>query len=349
MGEALPLRQEDITQSGHAIEVRLYAEDPAQHDLPATGRLERLDTDPEVIGIPTLRIDSGFESGDLISPFYDPMLAKIIAAGRSRDEAAARLALGMRRMHIHGPVTNRDLLVAILESAPFGAGDTTTAFLEQHAHLRHVTCSEEDVRRHLIAAALAPAVTRESIPGVPSGWRNVPAVPESRSFLARGSDDPAHVHYLHDRDGWRVAIGEAVNVGDMEPVGVELLSTNDGSELDIEIDGIRSHLAVFTYGEDIYVDDGLHATAWKKMSRFPDHAEGVSGHDPQAPVPGTVTGIHVHVGERVDAGQLLVTLEAMKMEHRLTATTAGMVEAVLVGVGDSVDAHQILVRVEEES
>jgi propionyl-CoA carboxylase alpha chain len=189
----------------------------------------------------------------------------------------------------------------------------------------------------------------ESIPGVPSGWRNVPAVPESRVFIERGSQSAVQVHYLHNRDGWRVGVGGAVDVAGLAPVGVELRGTDDGTALDLDIDGIRSHLTVTDYGEDVFVGDGMHATAWTAVSPFPDHAEGLGGHDPQAPVPGTVTGIHVQVGDRVEAGQLLVTLEAMKMEHRLTATNTGVVQAVLVGVGDSVDAHQILVRVEDES
>jgi propionyl-CoA carboxylase alpha chain len=348
-GERLPMRQEEIVQHGHAIEVRLYAEDPARDDLPATGQIELIDTDPNIIGIPALRIDSGFESGDVVSPFYDPMLAKVIASGHSREEAAARLALGLRRMRIHGPVTNRDLLVAILDSAPFVAGETTTAFLDHHPHLRHPDVAEAVVRRHVIAAALAPALTSESIPGVPSGWRNVPAVPETRIFIERGAETPTQVHYLRGRDGWRVGVGAETDVAGLAPVSVELRSTVDGTLLDLDIDGVRSHLRVSAYGDEIFVDDGLYATAWTSVSRFPDHAEGVGGHDPQAPVPGTVTGIHVQPGDRVDAGQLLVTLEAMKMEHRLTASTAGVVQAVLVGVGDSVDAHQILVRVEEES
>jgi acetyl/propionyl-CoA carboxylase alpha subunit len=348
-GERLPMRQEDIAQHGHAIEVRLYAEDPARDDLPATGRIACMDTDPSLIGISTLRIDSGFESGDVISPFYDPMLAKVIASGQSRGEAAARLALGLRRMRIHGPVTNRDLLVAILDSAPFVAGETTTAFLEHHPHLRHPNIDAAVVQRHAIAAALAPALTSESIPGVPSGWRNVPAVPETRIFIERSEDVEMPVHYLHDRDGWRVGVGDETDVTGLTSAGITLRSTVDGTLLDLEIDGVRSHLHVSSDGEEVFVDDGLHATAWTPVSRFPDQAGGADGHDPQAPVPGTVTGIHVGVGDRVDAGQLLVTLEAMKMEHRLTASSAGLVQAVLVAVGDSVDAHQILVRVEDDS
>lgn len=348
-GETLPLRQDEITQSGHAVEVRLYAEDPAHEDLPATGLLERFDTDPTLLDIPTLRIDSGFESGDVISPYYDPMLAKVIASGATRDEASARLALGLRRMRIHGPVTNRDLLIAILESGPFAVGETTTAFLERHEHLRHMRASDHIARRHAVAAALAPALTSQAIPGVPSGWRNVPAVPELRMFVERRSSTPVHVHYLHDRDGWRVTVGETADVASLVPVGVELRGTGNWTALDLDVDGIRSHITVTGYGDETFVDDGMHATSWKAVSPFPDHDEGLGGHDPQAPVPGTVTGIHVQTGERVETGHLLVTLEAMKMEHRLTATQGGVVQAVLVSIGDSVDAHQILVRVEEES
>lgn len=346
-GEPLPLRQEDLNQHGHAVEVRLYAEDASNDDMPATGLLECFDTRPETIGVAGLRIDSGFESGDVIGHFYDPMLAKIIGFGSSREEATARLALGLRRMRIHGPTTNRDLLVAILESPAFANGDTTTSFLERYVDLRHQ--ASPSAARHVIAAALAPAVLAEPIPGVPSGWSNVPAVPQLRSFQQRGADVPVHVAYQHDRSGWRAGSAERPDAIDLAELRVTAQATDHGVILDLELEGVRNRLRVSRYGSEVFVDDGLHASAWTILPRFPDHAEGLSGRHPEAPVPGTVTAVHVQPDDRVTVGDLLVTLEAMKMEHRITAHQSGRVHEVLVSVGDAVDAHQVLVRLEEES
>jgi len=344
-GEPLPMTQEQITRSGHAIEVRLYAEDPAHDDLPAVGTIELIDTDGS--GVAGMRIDSGVESGSVISPFYDPMLAKIIAAGASRDEAAARLALGLRRMRIHGPVTNRDLLVTILESAPFLAAETTTAFLEQHAAMRDVVIDSAIADVHVIAAALADH--RVAVPGVPRAWRNVPAVPEMQAFTRRDTDSITAVHYVPNADGFTVRLARSRElIAETEPAMHVQITKTGQHTIDLVCDGIRRHLGVYRYGNVVFVDDGLVSTAWHIEPRFVDHSAQQVGSNPQAPVPGTVTGVHVAPGDRVEAGQLLVTLEAMKMEHRLLAATTGVVEQVLVSVGDSVDAHQTLVQVQED-
>lgn len=353
-GEPLPREQEQITASGHAVEVRLYAEDPANGDMPATGDIAFIDTDPAVLGVVGLRIDSGVESGSVISPYYDPMLAKIICSGATRDEAAARLAMALRRMRIHGPVTNRDLLVAILESAPYLAGETTTAFLEEHAELRGAAAGASTALRHAIAAALAPALTDGSIPGVPSGWRNVAAVPEMRSFCLRGSDVVTAIRYSVKRDGVQVAIAqESTLIADVEiieDVQVVLRShAGNCTELDLVQGGLRTHLRVSRYGDQVYVEDSHAATAWTAEPRFVDLAAVAAGSNPQSPVPGTVTAVLVSAGDVVTAGQTLVMLEAMKMEHRITAAHDGVVQQVLVSAGQSVDAHQVLVEVEEAS
>lgn len=353
-GEPLPCAQSDITSAGHAIEVRLYAEDPANGDMPATGEIALIDTDPAVLGVAGLRIDSGVESGSVISPYYDPMLAKVICAGATREEAAARLAMALRRMRIHGPVTNRDLLIAILDSDPYLAGDTTTAFLEEYAHLRQASADAHAVQCHAIAAALAPALTDTSIAGVPSGWRNVPAVPELRSFQLRGSDAITSIRYAMKRDGVQVSIAhestltaETETVEDVHAV----LCSHDGicTELDLRVGGLRTHLRVTNYGDQVFVEDGHASTAWLVEPRFVDLAAVAVGSNPQASVPGTITAVLVADGDVVTAGQTLVILEAMKMEHRITAAHDGVVKHVLVSAGQSVDAHQVLVEVEESS
>ena len=353
-GEPLPVEQSAITACGHAIEVRLYAEDAANGDMPATGTIELIDTDPSVINVPGLRIDSGVESGSVISPYYDPMLAKIICAGDTREEAAARLAMSLRRMRIHGPVTNRDLLVAILESDPYLHANTTTAFLEEFAELRQVSADDDVAQRHAIAAALAPALTDGTIPGIPSGWRNVPAVPEMRAFTRRGSDVVTTVRYAMQRDGVRVWLADEATLTapttDVDDVQVTLRSTNGNcTEVDLVRGGLRTHLRVTRYGDDVFVDDGRAATAWIAEPRFVDLAAVAAGSNPQAPVPGTVTTVLVAPGDVVTAGQTLVILEAMKMEHRITAAHDGVVEHVLVTPGQSVDAHQVLVEVQEQT
>ena len=313
-----------------------------------------IDTDPDVIGVAGLRIDSGVESGSVISPYYDPMLAKIICAGSTREEAAARLAMALRRMRIHGPVTNRDLLIAILDSDPYLAGNTTTAFLEEFAELRQVTVADDVAQRHAIAAALAPALTADALAGVPSGWRNVPAVPELRAFRLRGSDAITTVRYRMLRDGVQVSMAtEPTLIAETELVDdVQVfLRCHDGDTVDLDLvhGGLRTHLQVTRIDDTVFVSDGHASTAWMAEPRFIDLAAVAAGSNPQAPVPGTVTAVLVAAGDVVAAGQTLLILEAMKMEHRITAAYDGVVQQVLVQQGQSVDAHQVLVEVEESA
>jgi propionyl-CoA carboxylase alpha chain len=350
-GKPLPLTQEQITTTGHAVEVRLYAEDPANADMPATGTFTTIDTDPAVLGVPGLRIDSGVESGSVVSPYYDPMLAKIIAWGADRDQAAARLVLGMRRMRLHGPTTNRDALVAIIESQPFHFAQTTTAFLDEHPHLRSPQLPEGTADRHVIAAALAPALDTEVIAGVASGWRNVPAVPEHRAFRLRGHDDVTTVSSSLHRGRWHIAIdGQASEEPARQILDVQVaLVERDAHStmMDLEIDGVRTRLRVQRVGAEAFVDDGHSSTAWIAQPRFATTEGQAANMNPQAPVPGTVTAIEVQPGDQVQAGQTLVIVEAMKMEHRITAPTDGRVTQVRVSVGQAVDAHQVLVDVED--
>ena len=334
-GETLPLEQDEVQRSGSAIEVRLYAEDPAQGYLPNTGTLHAFVVPPGV------RVDSGIESGSEVSAFYDPMLAKVIAHAPDRTTAAQILALALRGATVHGLVTNRDSLVAVVESARFLAGDTTTAFLDEEPAVLDAAVPGIVLDRHSVAIiAVEPRATE----GVPSGWRNVPAV---REFLGLDllAGEPRTVAYRHGRRGLEAGVLAASadpyadEPRDLGEIAVR--ATGDGA--DVTLAGVRSHCRVSRYDDLICVDDALWSTQWRELPRFADLEAEAGARGPSTPVPGTVTVVEVATGDQVKAGQTLVILEAMKMEHRITADSDGVVAEILVEVGQSVDAHAVVV------
>ena len=182
-GEALPFRQADLEYSGHAVEARLYAEDPAHGYLPATGLIHRFAVDPSV----PVRVDTGVADGSVVTPHYDPMLAKVIAHAPTRTAAAGMLADGLARMELHGPVTNRDSLVATLRSAAFLAGETTTAFLDEHPEVLAPHAEGADLERHAISAAAAVLELDRPDELVPIGWRNVTGPLPSVGLVLEGN------------------------------------------------------------------------------------------------------------------------------------------------------------------
>jgi acetyl/propionyl-CoA carboxylase alpha subunit len=322
-GELLPVRQADVTYSGHAIEARLYAEDPAHGYLPATGTIHRFAAAP---GVP-VRIDTGVASGSVVTSHYDPMLAKVIAHGPTRDAAAGLLADGLARMELHGPVTNRDSLVATLTSEAFLSGDTTTAFLDDHPEVLSPEPDQRDIDRHALSAAAAVLELERPEPLVPVGWRNVSGPLPTVSLCRRGTEEVV-----------AVPVGPDARVVEVEADSVRVVAT---------VAGVSATCRVTRYGDDVFVDDGLASSVWSITPRFPDHSADALGHGAVTPVPGTITAVHVEVGQEVTAGQVLVMLEAMKMEHRILADVDGIVARVLVEVGQSVDAHALVVEFDD--
>jgi len=374
-GEALPLAQETIARSGHAIEVRLYAEDPARGYLPGIGRVHRF----EVPAAPGIRVESGVESGSEVSAFYDPMLAKVIARGATRADAAAELATSLEGLRVAGVPTNRESLAAILRSPAFLAGDTTTAFLEEHPEVAAPRLDRDELARHVVAAALGLAeqerVGQPWAALAPAGWRNIPAVPEVRRFgySDGGVDRVLEVHYLRDRTGVTVtfggdladaaaqspvgqgAAGEAVADGGAVQAGATFpermrvtRAGARGEHVTLEVDGLSSGYQVVRAGDWVLVTGLGRTTSFSVLSRYPDASEHGHDHGLATPVPGTVTQVLVSPGEVVVAGDTLVILEAMKMEHRIKADSPGVVAEVRVAVGDSVDAHHVVAVLEEE-
>jgi propionyl-CoA carboxylase alpha chain len=393
---------------GHAVEARIYAEDPAADWLPSTGTLHRFeiqavsspgmhspgvapipavsspggtisdspasrrigpgtpsrfaqtreisestndaqtraDTVAGSLGTATLRVDSGVESGSTVSPHYDPMLAKVIVHAPTRAEAVASLARVLATSAIHGVTTNRDLLVRTLRHPDFIAGDIDTGFLDRHGLdvLSAPLADEHALRRHAIAAALTGRTQRRAQatvqPDLPSGWRNNPSQLDQTTF--DGPSDPITVGYRFDRTGNHVDLVEVDGVS--QPVVARHLGADS---VLLTLDGVTRHYRVGRAGLTAFVDGPDGSTTLVEQERFPVPGSQIPAGSAVAPMPGGVARVNVAVGDRVKAGQDLVVLEAMKMEHTVHAAMEGTVAEVMVTPGTQVESGQVLVVLEE--
>jgi propionyl-CoA carboxylase alpha chain len=313
--------------TGHAIEVRLYAEDPAAGFQPQSGVLSRLEI-PAGEGI---RVDSGYESGSTVSTFYDAMLAKVVCHAPTRGAAARKLADTLARSRIHGVVTNRDLLVQVLRSEAFVAGEVSTAFLSEGlvTGLRPSSTSG-----HGVAAAIAlseqAGAARTVQQGVPVGWRNVPSQPQRTEF-----EDGTVVEWWRGRDGYVLDDSSVVAASP--------------SSVTLETDGVRTTYDVTVHGDEVDVDGPTGHARLVRKPRFTDPADAVASGSLLAPMPGTVVRVTVEPGAEVVAGQAVLVLEAMKMQHTVAAPYDGVVAQVEVRQGQQVAAGDVLVVVEESA
>ncbi|CAM3947015.1 biotin carboxylase N-terminal domain-containing protein [Kibdelosporangium persicum] len=320
---------------GHAIEVRLYAEDPAQDWRPQSGVVHRLcvpgvTTEFAVPAGPGLRLDSGLRDGSAVSVFYDPMLAKVISFADTREEAALGLAGALARAEIHGLVTNRDLLVRVLRHPEFLAGNTDTAFLDRHelAVLAEPLADKDTEALSALAAALADAAARRSM-DVPSGWRNVPSQPQRKVYRTASGDH--EVTYRHTRAGL---------VTDGYP-DLRLLSA-EPEHVVLEVAGVRRAFRVAVYPGLVCVDSPLGPVSLTPVPRFTDPSAQTAPGSLLAPMPGTVVRVAVSAGDQVEQGQPLLWLEAMKMEHKIIAPATGTVTSLSVVAGQQVDLGAVL-------
>ncbi len=341
-GERLPADPPPTV--GHSIEVRLYAEDPAAGWQPQSGTLHTLDV-PDVdrrFGHgPGLRLDSGFESGSVVGVHYDPMLAKVITWAPTRAEAARRLAKSLAASKIHGVVTNRDLLVNILRHEAFLAGETDTAFFDRHGldTLAAPLATVDTERVSALAAALADAAGNRASATtqgrLPSGWRNVRSAGQRKVFTA--GDREYEVVYSLTRDGLRTDGYEAA------------LVTAEPGRVVLDVAGVRRTFDVARHDGVSYVDSALGSVALTAAPRFADPDAALAAGSLVAPMPGTVVRLAVRAGDPVKAGDPLLWLEAMKMEHRIAAPADGVVTELPVTVGQQVEVGTILAVVGEEA
>jgi propionyl-CoA carboxylase alpha chain len=333
---------------GSAIEVRLYAEDPAKDWQPASGTLHTFGVPgigcefevPVGRDEPFLRLDSGVESGSVVGVYYDPMLAKVIAWAPRREEAARLLASALAGARIHGVVTNRDLLVNVLRHPAFLAGDTDTAFFATHGldALAAPLASPETERISALAGALAVAAANRAgatvLGALPSGWRNVPSQYQRR-VLTVGSSE-YEVRYRFGRDG---LLAEGYD-------GVAVVSATP-SEVVLDIKGLRRTFRIGRHHQTLVVDSPLGSVTFTVVPTFTDPADAVAAGSLLAPMPGSVVRLGAAgVGDAVEAGQPILWLEAMKMEHQVSAPVAGVLSALPVSVGSQVDVGTVLAVVE---
>ncbi|GAB3146933.1 biotin carboxylase N-terminal domain-containing protein [Amycolatopsis stemonae] len=337
-GEPLPPEVTGARIDGHAIEVRLYAEDVPAGFLPATGTLHRFRV-PALRGV---RVDSGVVDGSVVGPHYDPMLAKVIAHGRTRREAARTLARALRHAELHGVTTNRDLLAGILGEAEFLAGRTDTGYLDRHDPAE-LGAPAGGGARHAAAAALArQAGNRQRarvVPVMPSGWRNVGGLPQRAGYTCGG--ETLDVAYTLRRSGLRLTVNGT-------PLGgrVRLVSASP-DVVELEIDGIARIYTVHTRDGVSYVDGPDGSVTLAEIPRFADPDAAKAAGSLLAAMPGAVVRVLAEAGSAVTAGQPLVVLEAMKMEHTVTAPIDGVLAELRVAQGDQVDTGQVLAVVEE--
>ena len=339
-GEELRTTQEAVRFEGAAVEVRLYAEDPSAGFLPQSGKVVDWDLPP----VEGLRVDSGVETGSEVGIHYDPMLAKIITSGETRDIALQRMRRALRSLSVQGLKTNREFLLRVLDHPAFVAAEIDTHFIERHLGDGLTDESAEvDATRAAVVAALAEQqqrdLDRELVPNVPSGWRNNYHSPQWVEYTVGERDLRVEYRHLGD-DHFSVWLdGEE---RDLRVVSWEepYLVFEDGRH--------RQRARVIFDGARVFVHSPSFDAALQRKPRFPDKSLAIPAGGCIAPMPGKVIELRVAEGDTVQAGQVLLIMEAMKMEHTVTAPHDGSVTTVSVAAGDQVDADALLAVVEQQ-
>ncbi len=382
-GEVLPFSQEELAPRGHAVEARLVAEDPAAGWLPSTGTVGSFSfpdahlVDGSLPRRPGIRVDSGVDAGSVVGAEYDSLLAKVVAYAPSREGAVAMLGRALRTARLDGVRTNADTLSAICADGRFRDGAATTSYLDDPADLlRCVGPSGEERVVHAIAAAFCLQSARRAADLVtgfaPSGWRNVATRGQRVHLLDADAPDgdldrSVQLEYMIDHSATgkkgpgsrdrvaRVLVGEPPEPDERGVLGADerrccdvVVSGASSGPVQVDLDGVVSTL-------DVEVLDGPGGTtrlsvvgasgrtAWTEAPRFVDHDEAAAASGPVSPLPGSVLSVHVSPGDEVAEGDLLVVIEAMKMEHRITAFGDVTIAEVNVSPGDKVDAGDVLV------
>ncbi|OCB16697.1 acetyl/propionyl/methylcrotonyl-CoA carboxylase subunit alpha [Mycobacterium intracellulare] len=343
------LDAEPPAAQGHSIEARLYAEDPAREWQPQAGVVRAFEV-PSVraefgsLGQRTgIRLDSGIADGFTVSIHYDPMLAKVISYAPTRHQAALVLADALTRARVHGLRTNRDLLVNVLRHPAFLDGATDTAFFDTHglAELSAPLGDAAAVRLSAIAAALADAARNRALApvlgAIPSGWRNLRSGYQVKTY----GDDDGNEHRIQYRfDRTRLVLPD-------DP-SVQLVSATAKAVV-LRTDGVDHHFSVRRYDtsdSDVYVDSARGPVHLIALPRFPEPGSTVEKGSLVAPMPGNVIRLGAAIGDTVTAGQPLIWLEAMKMEHTITAPVDGVLAELEVKTGQQVEVGAVLARVE---
>ncbi len=328
-GEKLPLTQDEITLNGHAVEVRLYAEDPRNNFLPQTGTIEHWQI-PRREGV---RVDHGIQSGQVVSPHYDPMLAKVIAWGESRPEAIRRLASAVQDMQLLGVNNNKQFLQNVLRHPVFEEGEATTAFIEQHFS---TDSSMDQKEPDLATLARAALVIFQQGKQPEQNWSRATG---NSCFLRLAFGG---IHYaLHLKE----SAGHFQISFDDDSVALELLSIETKGCTVVE-QGVRETFYYYLDQNRIYVDNGSGHFILEDITHQPAASADSTGDGLiVASMDGAIVDVLVSEGDSVEKGQTLVVLEAMKMEHQLKTSVAGAVESINIQTGQQVKSKQLLVKI----
>ena len=353
MGLGLGMAQGEILLCGHAVELRVVAEDPSSGWMPSTGEITAFSVPGSV------RVDSGIHAGSTVTTNYDSLLAKVIAVGRDRATALSVAADAMRRADIAGVRTNADSLIAILTEDEFATGSVDTGYLDRHPEvLNGVRPEPLDIEAHLVSVVLHRAAEHRRADQrwgfAPSGWRNLATRGQRVTMVELGGDEDVE-HEVEYRfignDSWEFKLGE------WPKADAEGVLSDDGRRTAvircvgsaIEIDGRRTSPAVTRDGDGWRVSGFSGRTLWRELPRFAQHDADLAGSGPVAPLPGTVIDVRVTVGDVVEADQVLMVIEAMKMKHQISAPAASTVTEVRFAVGDRVDMGDLLVELDQGS
>ena len=332
-GEPLPLTQDEIRFNGHAIEVRLYAEDPYNGFLPQTGTVSVW----RPASGPGLRVDHGVRDGHTISPYYDPMIAKVIAHGTTRADACRKLARALEDTVVLGPRTNKHLLVRMLRHAVFVAGDATTAFIGDHFPPAALTAPSPTDAHWALGAALIYETARARTGTLLGGWRN--SNPAMTLIRLRAGSLRQEIGLDRRNDG-----ALATTVGDRTLV-LHVGARHDAC-VRFAVDGFWRQAQAKAVADGWLVElDGLSLAFADVTHEAPQGADAAGDGTLRAPMDGRIVAVKVAAGEPVVRGQTLVVLEAMKMQHQIRATADGTIASVPVKEGEQVSARAILATV----
>jgi 3-methylcrotonyl-CoA carboxylase alpha subunit len=343
-GERLPQLQHELAITGHAIEARIYAENPEKGFLPSTGRLDYLHMPTAVEFMQgDVRIDAGVREGDVISPFYDPMIAKLIVHGKDRTEALARMAQALAAFQVVGPATNVAFLGRLIASAPFADADLDTGLIERHQDSLFPGPQTLPLAVLALAAASLTAPASATIPAPTSasssteknepwarlsGWRMNGTYQRSLAFSSEAGEQPVQLSYRRDALWLQTGASE---------VPLHDISVSQ-SAVQLRMDGLQLHGHVVRQQDIFHVFHVGHH--WQILWRDPIAHAGEGEVDAgrlTAPMPGKIIALLVGAGERVTRGAPLLIMEAMKMEHTISAPADGAVSELLYAVGDQVD------------
>jgi propionyl-CoA carboxylase alpha chain len=340
-GAPLPAEVRSVTARGHAIEARLCAEDPRQDFLASAGTLHRFRLPQGGV-----RVDSAIGERAVISPYYDSLLAKVIAYAPTRAEAARRLSRALAAAQMHGLGTNRELLVRTLEHPEFLAGRTDTHFLVRHdpVKLAAPLGDEQAVRLHAVAAALASRAQRrheaEALRPAPSGWRNNPSQFQQARF--RCDQAEISVEYRFERDGLRLRI-DGKDQADLK------CRASTPEQVRLSAGSVERDFDVHRVDDTFYVDSPLGASVLVELPRFPVPKDEIAAGSLVAPLPGVVNEVKAKKGDTVAAGDVVLVIDSMKVFHWIAAPLAGRITEIRVEAGNHVDSGTVLAVIEPAS